>query len=65
MLLCVCPCGGGGELDVRGDGQVVRYMKIDVGEFLDCETGGADLIHGVAMVVSGEVDMLSKIEAVQ
>ena len=56
---------GGGEMDVHGDSQVIGDVEIDAGELLNGETGRADQVQGVAMIVGGEVDMLGEIEAVQ
>jgi hypothetical protein len=55
---------GGGNVNDKCDGQVVRYGEVSAGDIVDVEANGANQVQDVSTVVGGKVDVLCEAEAV-
>lgn len=59
----VHPLVGGGGVNLKGDGQVVREVsaKVGAGQMAGGDAGGTDQIECVAFVMGGKIDVLGDV----
>ena len=55
---------GGGDVDVQGEGQMVRdgIGEVEAGEVANGYSGGADQVQGVTFFMGRKIDMLNDVK---